>query len=187
MEQGSTRRARRLVLLMGAAALGACGIAGRPAGLPTIGADARAGWAVLPLQNLSTTPSAGQHAAALVQTRLHQRGVTPLALLAHAPRPTLAALLDATDDTKAMRATARVAGHRYALGGSVHEWHYKGAPDREAVVGVTLRLEELNTGQVLWQASAARTGWGRASLTSVGERVIEGLLAEIVIEPAPTR
>jgi len=169
------------------AALGACTATPSLRGSSRVTVDGRAGWAVLPLRNLSSTPLAGHQASALIQTRLHGRGVAPLASVPDVVRPTLAALLADRDDGEAARDAARNAGHRYALGGSVHEWQYKGAPDREPVVGVSLRLEDLLTGQVLWQASEARTGWGRASLSTIGDRVIADLLAELRIESAPSR
>ena len=147
--------------------------------------DGLAGWAVLPLQNLSGTALAAEQAAALIETRLRRRGVEPLVRTAPAGAPGLAALLAVRDEREPAREIARARGLRYALGGSVHEWHYKGAPDREAVVGLSLSLEDLESGRVLWQASASRTGWGRASLSSVGERVVAALLDELAIRTGP--
>jgi len=182
MNNRPTVRIRRALLVLCLCTLGGCGLSGNRHASAPIEADGRAGWALLALQNLSATPLAGQQAAALIETRLRRRGVAPLVRLDDEARPTLAALLADPDGGEAARASARARGLRYALAGSVHEWHYKAAPDREAVVGLSLRLEDLDSGQVLWQATASRTGWGRASLSSTGERVVATLLSELDIE-----
>jgi hypothetical protein len=38
---------------------------------------------------------------------------------------------------------------------------------------------DLYSGEVVWQANAARTGWGYASLSTVANKVIRELLDEV--------
>lgn len=175
----STLPLRRRGFLSAAFALALCACTAPGGGRLSV--DAAAGWAVLPIENLSSTPLAGRQAAILLEGRLRELGADPVERLGAAEPATLAALLQPDDGQTAARARAVAARHRYALSGSVHEWHYKSAPDLEPVVGLSLRLEDLKTGQVLWQGSGARTGWGRASLSATAERAVDRLLDELHI------
>ena len=47
--------------------------------------------------------------------------------------------------------------------------------------GLSLKLEDLAEGRVIWQATGSRTGWGRASLSATAERVVGELLEDLVI------
>lgn len=141
--------------------------------------DASAGVTLMMLENLSVTPQAGRKAAALIETRLRQQGVSRLAAVRPQTPLTLTGLMQRQDEHDTARLAAVANGHRYLLGGSVHEWRYKAAPDREAVVGMSLYLEDVESGEVLWRASAARSAWGGASLTDVADRVAATLLDEV--------
>jgi len=145
----------------------------------SIDVDARERWALLPIDNLSSTPMAGRKAAALVETYLRTRGVTEISSYRPAAPATLVAFL--ADDTGGGDATRRAKqeGQHYALEGTVHEWSYKRAPDREPAVGLTLTLRDVQSGAVLWQGTASRSGWGSASLSSVADRVVRDLLDEL--------
>ena len=160
-------------------ALGACGTLTSTGRVP---ADAGASWALLPMDNLSSTPLAGRKAASLVETRLRARGVTRVSRVEPATPAGglgLVALLDDATNRDEALARARREGFRYAVAGTVHEWHYKGAPDREPVVGLGLSLIDAVDGAVLWQGSASRSGWGNASLSSVADRLVGELLDEV--------
>ncbi len=142
--------------------------------------DGQARWSVLSFDNLSVTPLAGRSAQALVETRLRQRGVVEITRMQDRLPLSLAALIN-DEDTDPGLDKARLAGHRYALGGTVHEWRYKDAPDREAVVGLSLQLTDLSTNRVVWQGTRSRTGWGRASLSTVADKTIAELLGHLDI------
>lgn len=148
----------------------------------SIDVDAQERWALLPIENLSSTPLAGRKAAAVVETYLRSRGVSRIASYRPATPATLVAFL--ADDTGSRDAAtwARRNGHRYALDGTVHEWSYKRAPDREPAVGLTLTLSDVGSGAVLWQGTASRSGWGNASLSSVADRVVRELLDELRVQ-----
>ena len=141
-----------------------------------VAVDGRERWALLPIENLSATPRAGDLAQDLVETRLRARGLERLDAWVDDEPTSIRDLVDA--DARLARAErwARAEGYRYALTGTVHEWRYRSGIEREPVVGLGLKLVELDTGRVLWQASAARTGWGASNLSKVGARVVRELL-----------
>jgi len=185
MFQPTVRRpATHALLLAASLLLAACGTLTSSGTVP---AEANASWALLPIDNLSSTPLAGRKALALVETRLRTEGVTRIANVEPETGLGLVALLDdAAHRDEALR-RARASGHRYAVGGTVHEWQYRSAPDREPVVGLSLTLVEVGSGRVLWQGSAARSGWGNASLSSVADKVVATLLDEVRITAADRR
>ena len=163
-------------LLLAVAVLGGCGTMSSTA---PVSVRSDAAWALLPIDNLSSTPLAGRAALGLVETRLRARGVARLALPPEAQRAALIDLLDARPSREENLHRVRAEGARYALGGTVHEWHYKSAPGREPVVGMSLTLLEVAGGRVLWQGSAARSGWREGSLTELADRLIGELLEAI--------
>jgi hypothetical protein len=71
---------------------------------------------------------------------------------------------------------AREQGIRYGLTGVVQEWRYKVGIDGEPAVGVTLQVLDLSTGQIIWSASGAKSGWSREALSAVAHKLLYQLL-----------
>lgn len=140
--------------------------------------DANAPWAMLPVANHSETPMAGQRAESGLTTLLHQHGITSLAM---APRPVPSGLLDLQDDRDLQEALswAQQQGMRYGITGSVDEWHYKIGLDGEPAVGISLRVLDVNSGEVLWSASGARSGWGFSTTSGVAQKLMGDLVGEL--------
>ncbi len=141
--------------------------------------DVNAKWAILPLENHTDTPQSALSAEAIAEQLLRARGVTNIA---HYPATlTRDTLFEPTerhtvDDAKKW---AREQGVQYGLTGAVEEWRYKVGIDGEPAAGVTLQLVDIATGQVVWSASGAKTGWSRDSLAGVGQKLMAKLLASI--------
>lgn len=138
-------------------------------------------WALLPIANLSETPLAGQRAEATLTTLLHQQGI---ASLTRAPRETPSGLLDMPGDRDLQEALswAQQQGIRYGVTGSVDEWQYKAGLDGEPAVGLSLRVVDVNSGETLWSASGARSGWGFSTTSGVGQKLIADLVDEIPLQ-----
>jgi len=152
---------------------------------PVVVADSAQRWALLPIRNLSTTPLAGERVSNLLETELRRRGVTMLGIyqdLASSKESDLASLLDSSIELEKAREWARTNGYRYALTGTVNEWHYKTGTDKEPAVGLNLKLIDLPTGLVLWQGTGSRTGWGYANLARIGEKVTNDLVTRLSIQ-----
>ena len=148
---------------------------------PRITADNSAMWAMLPINNLSTTPMAGEQAKSIVESHLRARGVRNLQNWKDGEELSLVALLDSSAEFKRAVSWAQDQGVRYGMSGTVHEWHYKSGPDKEPAIGLSLKLFDLTTGQVVWQASGARTGWGYSNLSKIAGKVVDDLLDEVKI------
>lgn len=142
-------------------------------------------WALLPIENLSSTPLAGNQARSLVETHLHARGINNLEIFEVGAEQTLSALLDEAGQIASAKQWATDNGFRFAITGSVQEWQYKNGLDNEPSVGLTLKFIDLQADQVMWVASASRTGWGYQNLSSVGSKAIGDLLSEVRFRKGP--
>lgn len=145
-------------------------------------------WALLPIQNLSKTPLAGNRAKTLVETHLRARGVRNLEIYEAAPDQSLMALLDDAGQLNTAKDWAKDKGFIYGITGNVQEWQYKNGLDNEPSVGITLKFINLQTDEVMWVASASRTGWGYNNLSNVASKTIGEILAEVrFMGPRPAR
>lgn len=134
-----------------------------------------ASWAMLPIVNYTQTPQAGLRAEAILESIVRGRG---LASLRRYPSDlNVEALFEPTERNavdKAMR-WARSERVRYGLTGSVDEWRYKVGVDGEPAVGITLQLVDIATGDVVWSATGAKTGWSREGLSGVAQKLLQAL------------
>lgn len=149
---------------------------------PQVSASSQASWALLPINNLSQTAQADTQAQTFVETHLRARGVQRIDVYSPLKPVSLRGLLDAGTELNTATQWAQSKGYRYAVTGTVHEWQYKGGADKEPAVGVSLKLIDLSSNQVLWQANAARTGWGYANLPAVANKVVADLLQQIQLD-----
>lgn len=138
-------------------------------------------WALLPFNNLSTTPRAGEKTSTIVETHLRARGVDSLNKYREADGMSLVSLLDAERQLVDAIAWAKASGHRYGVSGTVHEWHYKSGPDKEPAVGLSIKLIDLSNEKVIWQGTNAKTGWGYSNLSGVADDTVSKLLKQIRI------
>jgi len=146
---------------------------------PGVSVDVSERWALLPISNLSETAQADAQAHSMVETQLRARGIRAVDTYAPIRQVSLRQLLDPGKELKQARNWAMQSGYRYGLSGTIHEWQYKTGADREPAVGMSLKLVDLYSGEVVWQANAARTGWGYASLPSVADGLIRDLLDQV--------
>lgn len=140
--------------------------------------DRSAKWVMLPFGNHTETPQAGLRAEAITETVLRSLGVTDLRQFPLTPSPDV---LIEPADSKAMDAAfawAKAQQARYAVTGSVDEWRYKVGVDGEPAVGVSLRLIDLQSNQVVWSAGGGRTGWSREAVSAVAQKLIKALLTQ---------
>jgi hypothetical protein len=72
-------------------------------------------------------------------------------------------------------------GIRYALTGAVDEWRYKVGVDGEPAVGLVLQVIDLQSGDVVWTATGAKSGWSREALSAVAQKLMRDLLGDLVL------
>lgn len=169
----------RILLIAASLCLAACTTTSTISG--KIALDPYAKWAILPLENHTDTPQSALSAEALAEQLLRARGISNIARYpATLTRDTLFEPTErrTVDDAKKW---AREQGVQYGLTGAVEEWRYKVGIDGEPAAGVTLQLVDMATGQVVWSASGAKSGWSRDSLAGVAQKLMAELLASITL------
>lgn len=134
---------------------------------------------MLPFLNRSETPLAGERAEAIALSVLREKGVSQLQLYQPQPEPNGLPVLDDVKRLSDATDQAIERGMRYAIAGSVEEWRYKAGLDGEPAVGLSMRLVDLSSGEILWSGSAARSGWSRESLSGTAHKVLEELALRI--------
>jgi polysaccharide biosynthesis protein PelC len=156
--------------------LAGCGTL-RQTAAPTLGAGDPV--AVATIANYTETPSAGSSAASIAASVLRTNGLKDVRF---APADAGSnALFDTAQREGAEQKLewAQSQQVKYVLTGAVEEWRYKTGVDGEPVVGLTLELIDVQSGQVVWSATGARSGWSRSSLSSVATSLIGSVLAPL--------
>ena len=130
--------------------------------------------AVVPFVNLSETPQAGDRAASIAVAILRAEGAGRVELyLPEDQNPLMyesqARQADAMD-------MADRDGADLIVTGTVEEWRYKAGFDSEPAVVVTMIVRRSGSNAIVWSGTAARTGWGRESLGTVGREVLQDLI-----------
>jgi len=146
--------------------------------------DPAAKWVLLPIANNTDTPQAGLSAEAMLEHQLRWRGI--VSLLHYPATLSRDSLFEPTERKVADEAQqwARAQGARFAVLGSVQEWRYKVGIDGEPAVGIALKVLDLSSGQVVWSASGAKSGWSREALSAVGQAVLADMLNTIPLIPS---
>ncbi len=141
--------------------------------------DSKKTWALLPFQNHTTTPRAGEKIESIVSTLLYTRGIQQLE---NYPVQNNSSSFPELDDRHLQKRAldwAKQNHIHYAVTGSVEEWRYKSGVGGEPVVGLSIRIIEINSGRTVWSATGARTGWSSESLTGTTQKLIRELLSSI--------
>jgi len=136
-------------------------------------------WALLPVQNHSETPQAGERVEAILETLLRKGGVSQLD---HYPAPKEGEAHLFTSDRQRYEAAldwARGSKYDYAVTGSVEEWRYKSGLDGEPAIGISMRVLELSTGKVVWAATGTQTGSGTENASGTALRLLDRLVHDL--------
>ncbi|NKF20915.1 DUF4136 domain-containing protein [Solimonas marina] len=139
-------------------------------------------WTLLPMVNYAEAPQAGQRAEAIVDTLLRQRGINDLV---DYPSQDGGDGLPDLDDRHRLDSAmqwARGTQRRYGVRGAVSEWGYKTGLDGEPAVGLSVEVVDLSTGQVVWAASGADSGWGYDSVSGVAQSLLSKLIARMPLQ-----
>lgn len=139
-------------------------------------------WVVLPFQNYSQTPRAGEQVEEMLVTLFRIRGVSDIEMHPQQDEDR-SGWLEFNDRKRQEKALlqANKQNFSYAVTGSVEEWQYKLGVGSEPVVGLTIRVMEVATGKVVWSASGSRSGWSTGSLSGTAQKLLSDLISGIEI------
>ncbi len=149
--------------------------------------------AVLPFENLSDYPNAGQILTRLVGAELYRQGVYRVREVAELPREPRGAQ-HGRGESSAVELARQLAdrlGTHAVLLGSVTEFRYQHGLHEEPTVGLSVRLVRACDGEVVWASSRSDGGRGflnRDSLNQAAQRVAYGLTTELLqMDPSKLR
>lgn len=140
-------------------------------------------WIILPFQNYSQAPRAGEQMEELMATLFRIRGVSDIEI--YQPQDEdKSGWLEFNDRRRQEKALLSAIKNNvsYAVTGSVDEWQYKLGVGSEPVVGVTVRILEVPSGKVVWSASGARSGWSTGSLSGTAQKLARELISSVEIK-----
>lgn len=143
----------------------------------------RGAFAVIPLVNLSQTPQAGDQAASVLAAIMRAQGARQVALYLPDERNPL--LYESSKRRQEALDAAHADDAEYLVSGTVEEWRYKSGLDGEPAVGVTLEVRSAQDNKLLWSGTAARTGWGRESLSVAAHKVLNELVEAMPLTNSP--
>ncbi|OIQ99446.1 hypothetical protein GALL_185430 [mine drainage metagenome] len=171
----------KLGILLIVSMLASCAVMDQNPNSKPLERDAK--WALLPIVNHTDVPQAGLRAEALVEVLLRTRGIANLR--SYPPALNQDSLFEPAERKVVIDAMnwAREQGVRYAVTGTVEEWHYKVGVDGEPAVGMTLQIIDLKDGdRVVWSSAGSKSGWSRDALSAVAQKLIKNMLSEASIE-----
>ncbi len=168
---------RYLVAGVAAVVLSACSSYNLPDS-PALSAGKQ--WVVMPFSNFSGSAFASEQAEEIAASVLKEEEVN-VKLYQVTDINALDTVLDPSIKSKAAQKWLSNQGADYILTASVAEWRYKSGLDAEPAVGITLKVIDAKTNQVLWQGTGARSGWGRENLAQTGMEVISEIIDELDI------
>ena len=176
------RRWRAVVLAIGVLALIGCASTVQEWVKP--GAAHISRLAVLPFENQTSALRAGQAVSDLLVSEILATGTTPVMDPSEVGDLLRRESLDPADAGRLPSAQrlGRILQVSHVLQGAVTEYRYKPGLSETPAVGVTARLVDVATGQVVWTASHARLGssWIREDgLGRVAQRVAHDMAAHL--------
>lgn len=110
--------------------------------------------AVVPFDNFSANPNAGYLVAELMRAELFALGGCEQV----PPETVLAKLKPLAGEARTTQQLGELLGARTLLVGTVTEFSYKRGLGEDPVVGLSLRLVDATTGQVLWSGARSSIG-----------------------------
>ncbi len=143
---------------------------------------AKAQWVLLPMVNHTQTSLASMRAESILQALMISKGITQLKVY---PAELNNDNVFQPNDRKSVEQAmmwAKKEGAKYAVTGSVEEWQYKVGIDGEPVVGLTLKVIDLQSEQIVWTAVGAKSGWSRSPLSGIAQELMKEQLAKLSVE-----
>ena len=135
-------------------------------------------WMILPFQNYSQSPRAGEQVEQLLATLFRIRGVSDIAI--YQPLDDDKGAFEFNERRRQEKALSAIRNRAsYAVTGSVDEWQYKLGVGSEPAVGLTIQIIEIPSGKVVWSASGARSGWSTGSLSGTAQNLLKDMISSV--------
>lgn len=143
--------------------------------------DSKKQWVVMPFNNYSGSAFASEQAEEITTSVFKEEEVN-IKIYQVSDLNALDIVLDPSIKTKAANKWLVNQKADYIVSASVAEWKYKSGLDSEPSVGITIKIIDAKTNQLLWQGTGAGSGWGRENLAQTGMEVISEIIEELDID-----
>jgi len=135
-------------------------------------------YAISSFWNYTETPMAGLKAASIVESVLAKENIHLFSLIAGDEKASLnqdkiSFLRKQINKAKQLKAS-------YLIMGEVQEWRYKTGIDGEPVVSYSIKVIELSTGNILFNAVGAKSGWGHKSIGIVAQEIAQEIIPQFI-------
>ena len=134
--------------------------------------------AVAPFANYTTTPGAGARAASMATSLLVTHGLAGVSAMVAHHHNRLPLGLEPNPATLLRK--ARAMGARYVVEGAVQEWRYTIGLDGQPAVAVTMDVVDVQSGRVMWTATASRSGGPRESVGVLAEDTLNAMIQRLL-------
>lgn len=135
-------------------------------------------YAIASFWNYTETPMAGLRAASIVESVLSKQNIA------------IHSLIDGADDVSLKKTKrelynlqkeqAKNMNANYLITGSVQEWQYKTGIDGEPVVSYTIKVIDLASNAIIFNAVGAKSAWGHKSIGVVAQEIAKELIPQFI-------
>lgn len=140
-------------------------------------------WILLPFQNYSGTPRAGDKVEEILATLLRTKGIDNLQVYQYQnEKAEIWPILDERGNQNNAMNWARQHNFTYGITGNIEEWQYKTGVGGEPAVGLSIRIIEIPSGKVVWSTTGAKSGWSAETVTGTAQKLINNLLSNLEIK-----
>lgn len=147
---------------------------------PSVHVHKDAHWAIMPFENHTTTPMAGESIQAITRGIWMANGykiidVAPIQT-SNAENPTIYSKEISIKDKLSQAVRNKI---QYMVTGSVTEWKYKVGLDGEPAVGLTLEIWDVTNKKIIFSHVSSQTGTYHQSLSALSQTLINKALKSI--------
>lgn len=137
-------------------------------------------WILLPFQNYSGTPRAGEKIEEILATLLRSKGIENLQVYQDQnEKAEIWPILDEKGVQNNALLWAREHKFDYGITGNIEEWQYKSGVGGEPAVGLSLRIIEIASGRVVWSTTGAKSGWSAETVSGTAQKLTAELLSTL--------
>ena len=135
-------------------------------------------YAVGSFWNYTQTPMAGLKTASIVESVLSKEKLSLISLVEGDEKKSLKQ--SKINFLKAQTQKAKKLKADYLITGEVQEWRYKTGIDGEPVVSYSIKVIELKSGNVLFNAVGAKSGLGNKSIGVITQEIASELIPTFI-------
>lgn len=173
---------RQVILLMGLVFLTGCSTTIINKSTPSVVLPTNATLGIVPMENHTQTPQAGEKVAAITAGVLQAKKIRNMPIYHN--KTSCEKILSCAATYPSRQTIFNWAEQHnldYVMLGSVNEWSYKVGLDGEPEINITLNIVNVASGKTIWTAVGSKTGGSRSGLGDIGHDLIKNMLSSVLV------